>query len=158
MIKNKLYLLFIGLFFLASCGGGLSEKEKNEIENFEKEWDVNIQMGEMLSEKLDEAAKIIFAPTDSTLNDSTISESKNQLENEKEYRVIEKKYEHFNLEMNKEYKNWVEFKNKAMKDEMEYEEVSSFLESKRKIMQKFQTDISKLIIQADKLLSDLNSK
>jgi hypothetical protein len=146
------------MFFLASCGGGLSEKEKNEIENFEKEWDVNIQMGEMLSEKLHEAEKIIFAPTDTTLNDLTISIANYQLENEKQYRIIEKKYEHFNLEMNKEYKNWVEFKNKAMKDEMEYEEVSSFLESKRKIMKEFQSDISKLLRQTDKLLSEIPSK
>lgn len=158
MMNNKIYLLFLGLIFLASCGSGLSEKEKNEIENFEKEWDVNIQMGKLLSDKLDIAEKLIFVPLDTTIQDSIAPTSTNFEKYEKEYKIIEKKYDLFNLNLNKEYSSWMEFKNSAMNAKIEYEEVISFLESKRKIMLKFQTDISKLIKQADKLLSEIQSK
>jgi hypothetical protein len=158
MIKNNLYILFLGLIFLVSCGNGLSEKEKNEIENFEEEWNVNIQMGNLLSEKLDKAKKIIFAPIDTTIQDSISPAITNLEKSEKEYRIIEKKYNLFILNLNKEYSNWVNFKSKAMKDEIENTEMTSFLDSKRKIMLEFQSDISKLIKQADKLLSEIQSK
>jgi hypothetical protein len=158
MIKNNLYILFLGLIFLVSCGNGLSEKEKNEIENFEEEWNVNIQMGNLLSEKLDMAEKLIFAPIETTIQDSITTATTNLEKSEKEYRSIEKKYNLFILNLNKEYSNWVNFKSKAMKDEIEYTEMTSFLNSKRKILLEFQTDISKLIIQTDKLLSEIQSK
>lgn len=158
MKKIKLHIIFLSLVFLASCGGGLSEEEKNEIENFEKEWNVNIQMGELLSEKLEMAEKLIFIPSDTISTDSITNLATDLEKFEIEYRIIEKKFDHFNLSLNKEYATWVQFKNKTMKDEMEYDEVSSVIESKRNKMLEFQADISKLIKQADKLLSEIPSK
>lgn len=152
MIKNNLYILFIGLIFLASCGSGLSEKEKNEIENFEEEWNVNIKMGKLLSDKLDLAEKLIFATIDTTIQDSITPAPTNLEKSEKEYRIIEKKYDFFILNLNKEYSNWVEFKNKAMKGEIEYEEVQENIDLQRKNLLKYQSELSNCLLKIDKLL------
>jgi hypothetical protein len=157
MMNNKIYLLFFGLIFLASCGGGLSEKEKNEIENFEKEWDANLQMGDYLSEKISEAEKLIAVPNHHPDSFAVHPKMEEAVKYGPQIEKLTSEYSNLIVGLNKDFKNWSDFKNKAMKDELSNEEVKEEIEEQREKQQKIQSALSKKIKMIEKIIQEITS-
>lgn len=135
--NSRIFLISIlfPLFLFYACGGnGLSVDKKNEIENFEKEWQVVGISADNFHSKLVLADSTYSSPhtfikTDSMLTVSLPSDFKSNIDNCAALKAL---FEGFKAGWDKDGKDWGIFKNKAMKGELVEEEVDKELNLFRK--------------------------
>lgn len=151
---NLNFLADVFLITLVACGGNrISENKKSEITTFEIQWQKTGKDAEKYYNGLRTGDSLCLIHLATAHNDSTLSEESKLFlkKNSDTYAELVTLYEGFKAGWDKDSKDWITFKNKALKGELDDEEVNDELEKFRKKESEAKTKLSEWQLKLDEM-------
>lgn len=144
------------MILFSSCGGGLSEEQKNEIEKFETEWTANIEFANYFYEQISNTEKELKHNT--VFADTLITDSILQYTPIKNNELNSLKKEYFSILkiLEKENAEWIQMKKEAMNNEMEWSSIEEIITQKKEKLLSTQKRISDGLKKQDKIRKENN--
>lgn len=144
------------MVLFSSCGSGLSEEQKNEVEKFETEWTANITFANYFYEQISETEKKLqdkIVANNSVLIDSALQ---NTPLNNTELNNLKNEYFSILKLLEKENTGWLKMKQEAMNDEMEWSAIEEIITQKKEILISTQKRISEGLKKQEQIRKENN--